>query len=119
MKRNPLTDEHARYLMAHGELPDEVRTSSSLVAVVLTQTWCPQWGFMSSYLDSMADRTDLSIWEYLYDRSPLFAEFMDYKERILGNDQIPYVRYYVDGILVKTTNFVGAAQFLAILEGRR
>jgi len=119
MKRSRLTDEHARFLMEHGELPDEVRTSSPLVAVVLTQSWCPQWGFMSSYFDSMQDGTRLSIWEFLYDQSPLFDEFMDYKERILGNDQIPYLRYYVDGVLVKTTNFVGAAQFLAIFEGRR
>ena len=123
MKLLRFTDDHARSLLANGEFPREVLQASPRVALVLTQSWCPQWTHMSSYLGVLEDRDpeefkDLTVWEYLYDQSPLYGEFMDYKERVLGNDLIPYIRYYVRGELVKTTNYVGESQFLAVFKGR-
>lgn len=119
MKRLELGDEEARFLMAEGEFSGAVLGSSAKVAVVLTQSWCPQWRFMDSYLSGLegkADTEDLTVFEYVYDRSPFFPGFLDYKERILGNLEIPYVRYYVRGSFRRSSNFVGPGQFLSLFE---
>ncbi|MFP4705759.1 MAG: hypothetical protein ACLFMV_13210 [Spirochaetaceae bacterium] len=45
-KRTRLTDEQVRYAMQHGEFGEDVRGASENVAVILTQSWCPQWASM-------------------------------------------------------------------------
>jgi hypothetical protein len=40
---------------------------------------------------------------------------MSFKEDVLGNQQVPYVRFYRDGKLVRQSNWVPRAAFAAML----
>jgi len=78
------------------------------VAVILTQSWCPQWHAMKS---SVANFSGADIWLLEYDLTDYFDTFRRFKEQELGNDQIPYVRYYADGVLVAESNAVSEQTF--------
>lgn len=104
------------YAMEHGDFPPEVRESARDVAVVLTQSWCPQWDWMKAYLHNLA-QPDTDVWYVEYDRESFFGEFMAFKERVLGNDLVPYVRYYRDGVFHREGNYSGSSQFLSLLTG--
>jgi hypothetical protein len=80
-------------------------------AVILTQSWCPQWKAMRSYLEK-ADGPDIFILYIEYDLVPWSAEFMDFKERHFDNREIPYVRYYRNGTCVSQSNYVALEGFL-------
>ncbi|MFO8064821.1 MAG: hypothetical protein ACQETQ_10610 [Spirochaetota bacterium] len=119
--RTQLTDEQARYAMEHGEFPQEVREAATNVAVVLTQGWCPQWTSMNVWLKFMQKRRrpknlDITIFEYIYDKSDFFVEFMHFKEGHFGNAQVPYIRYYKDGSLTGESNYVTSRDFLTYFE---
>jgi hypothetical protein len=94
-----------------------VRAAAPLVAVVLTQSWCPQWSFMRGYLAQAAaeagDRARIFFVEY--DREPFYEDFMTFKEDGFGNREIPYVRYYRDGVLSAESNFISKQGFLSKL----
>lgn len=111
-----LSEVAARATIAEGELPEEVRTASSRVAVVLTQSWCPDWFAMQDYLEELEEE-GLTIFVSEYDREPFFKELMRTKEKRFGNRLIPYVRYYRDGVLVAHGNAeFRAADFLSRFE---
>ena len=92
-------------MMSEGDVPDSVRSVTERVAVVLTQSWCPDWLAMRRYLETL-DEPELTVFYLEYDRSPLFHELMAFKETVFGNDLIPYVRYYRAGTLVAESNRV-------------
>lgn len=107
-----LRDEAALATIEHGELPDEVRSAADRVAVVLTQSWCPDWTVMRDYLDSLT-QDGLKVFYLEYDRESFFREFVQVKESGFGNALIPYVRYYRGGGLVAESNVeYSAAAFL-------
>lgn len=117
-ERKVLSEAEARSAMESGEFPEAVRTAALQVAVVLTQDWCPQWTSMSRMFDRLersggSDDLDMVVFELEYNRVPYGGEFMEFKERVLGNDLIPYVRYYRDGKLVDTSNYVTEKEFLS------
>lgn len=86
-------------------------------ALILTQSWCPQWKTMFSYLAEAEKRLpDLSILYTEYDLVSWFEPFMAFKENAYENREIPYVRYYRDGICTGTSNFVSLEGFLHRLE---
>lgn len=119
--RTQLTDDQARYAMEHGEFPPEVREAAPNVAVVLTQGWCPQWTSMNVWLGFKEKRRrpkdlDITIFEYIYDKSDFFVEFMRFKEQQFGNDQVPYIRYYKDGSLLGESNYVTSRKFLTYFK---
>jgi len=99
-----------------GEFGDDIIASKPCVAVILTQSWCPQWQGMKSEIDAIDD-PDIDVWLFVYDRSPLFDFFLEFKENVLQNDEIPYIRYYKDGIFVRDSNVVSQDMFLNILKG--
>ncbi len=111
-----LTREQCLAAAATGEFGPDVLGAASSVAVVLTQSWCPQWVWMRSYLMTMPVRADLAVFWVEYDREDFFESFMSFKETVLGNDQVPYVRYYRGGALVRETNFIDKGGFLRILS---
>ena len=47
-----------------------------------------------------------------YDGLPFFEEFMTFKENTFDNREIPYVRYYRDGVCTGTSNYVSLEGFL-------
>ncbi len=95
-----------------GEFGDEIIKSSGRVAVILTQSWCPQWHAMKRFI---ADFTEADIWLLEYDLTDYFDIFRQFKEQEFHNDQIPYVRYYADGVLVAESNAVSEQMFRTYL----
>lgn len=116
-----LTEEQARAAMGEGEFDETVTTASPNVAVVLTQSWCPQWIFMKSYLHKLKksdieENENLTVFILEYNRVPWFEEFLRLKERIFQNELVPYVRYYRHGKLFETSNYVSKPGFLAVFS---
>lgn len=91
-----------------GEFGDDIIRSSEKVAVILTQSWCPQWHAMKMFV---TDFSGAEIYSFEYDRTDYFDEFREFKEKVLGNDLIPYVRYYSDGALIAESNAVSQELF--------
>jgi hypothetical protein len=109
-----ISDDQARAAIAAGEFPEAVIRSADLAAVILTQGWCPQWAALKHDLERVADSCarDIDIHVFIYDRSPLFDEFLAFKENNLGNDRIPYVRYYRQGVFSGDSNYLSEESFL-------
>jgi hypothetical protein len=112
-----LEREQCLAAMADGEFPADLRASSPSVAVILTQSWCPQWKWMRSYLERLPDQPGRSVFWIEYDLEDFFEPFMAFKEDRLGNREIPYVRYYRDGRLARQSNFIDEGGFLRLLQG--
>jgi hypothetical protein len=101
-----------------GEFGPGVTGAADAVAVVLTQSWCPQWTWMRSYLGSMQTDGETEVFWVEYDLEDFFEPFMEFKETALGNDQVPYVRYYRGGKLAAQSNYIDAGGFLRRLRGQ-
>ena len=84
---------------------------------MLTQSWCPQWGWMRSYLGPCPRLEGAEIFWVEYDLEDFFEPFMKFKESFFGNDQVPYVRYYREGRLVGRVQFIDKGGFLRFLQG--
>lgn len=104
--------------MKEGEFGKEIIHSRDNVAIVMSQEWCPQWQMVKSYLARLmagggpAD-TDIDVYEIVYDRLEIFNKVLRFKEDVFVNDLIPYIRYYKNGIFVKSTNYVSETFFLS------
>jgi hypothetical protein len=113
-----LTEAQCRAAIAMGEFEAIVAAAAPRVAVILTQSWCPQWIWMRSYLDAAAAANpETEIFWIEYDREPFFDDFMEFKENVFGNREIPYVRYYRDGKLTRQSNFIDKGGFAQLLGG--
>ena len=118
LERNKFTPDQLLFAIENGEFSDDVRKAAPLVACVMTQSWCPQWTFMRSWLnqleesDSETDDMEVRTFEVEYDRIPNFADFRNFKEQVWNNWEVPYVRYYSQGTLIHESNFVSAMMFL-------
>ncbi len=116
-----ITEAQARQAMAEDEFGEDVRASSPMTAVILTQGWCPQWVMMNGWLKSAGrkdtdDGLELDVHILVYDRVPYSGEFTRFKEQVFGNNQIPYVRYYKNGTLIDETNYLSKKHFLAVFK---
>jgi hypothetical protein len=92
-----------------GEFPLSVINSGTKVAVVMSQTWCPQYTMMKRWMKSQAEQSlhpELKVYLLEYDGKPWFDRFLDFKENIFRNALVPYVRYYVDGKYNGDSNYV-------------
>ncbi|MBB6480551.1 hypothetical protein [Spirochaeta isovalerica] len=107
-----ITDAQAMSLIQNREIPAQLISSGKFVAVVLTQDWCPQWLFMKRWLAEM-EKEGVKVYYLSYNRKPYFHDFMNVKESIFNNDQVPYVRYYVNGEFAGDSNYVGRELFLS------
>jgi hypothetical protein len=119
MWRSRLTEDQAGKIMASGEIPPEIYGISGRVAVILTQSWCPQWRAMDAYLGRMQEAqspetADLTVFYLCYDLLPFGEEFTRFKETRFSNDHIPFVLYYTDGKLKETSNYVSESGFLGL-----
>jgi hypothetical protein len=100
----------------NGEFSEEIKQSKKSVAIVLTQSWCPQWSRIKRGLEQLTD-PNLDIWVFIYDQTEIFDQFLQFKENVFGNDEIPYIRYYHEGHLITTSNAVDLEEFLQFLKG--
>ena len=112
-----LTESDCRSAVDSGDFSETLRASAPSVAVVLTQSWCPQWLFMRSYLaDAEKQAGDrIAVYYVEYDREPFYHDFMTFKEDVFRNREIPYVRYYRDGKLCSESNYISKQGFLSKL----
>lgn len=111
-RKHELTEEQIRTAIGNGEFGDDVIRSARNVAVVMSQSWCPQWMAVSRWIDAVPDEADVEIFVVVYDGKKYFNEFMTFKETVFGNSDVPYIRYYVDGKLIKETNYTSKDFFL-------
>ncbi len=110
-----LKTEDCLALIEKGEFSSGVVNAAPKVAIVLTQSWCPQWTWMRAYLEAMPEEESRAFFWVEYDREEFFQELMTFKEETFRNAQIPYVRYYRDGKLVAQSNFIDERGFLRLL----
>ena len=102
-----IEEPQAQYAIRHGEFAHDVTASNTVVIVVMTQDWCPQWIYMSAWLPSLQSESEVDVYELIYNRERYFREFLRLKEGQWGNYEVPYLRYYRSGELVAVSNFVG------------
>jgi hypothetical protein len=107
-----LSAEQCTQAMKDGEFDAAVRKAAARVAVVLTQSWCPQWPMMRSWLEQGALEAGAEVFFVEYDREAFFEPFMAFKEDVLGNRSVPYVRYYREGALVAQSNYLAKDGFV-------
>ncbi len=110
--------------MAEGDFEEQVRGAAEAAAVILTQSWCPQWRYLQGYLEGLDRELNGSgpaaaILYVEYDREPFFQEFMAFKEDSFGNREVPYIRYYRGGKLAAESNFISPQAFSARMRGGR
>ncbi len=107
-----ITDEQAEYIMENGELPDDMIHSGDKVAVIFTQDWCPQWTYMTSWLDT-TEKDGITTFYLAYNRKSYFNKFMQVKESTWNNHLVPYVRSYNKGKFIDDSNYVSKELFLS------
>ncbi len=111
-----ISELQAREFIRNGEFGREIIDSKPKVAVVLSQSWCPQWAALKQWIGEIQD-PDVAIWFFIYDKSDIFEQFLEFKEKTLGNYEIPYIRYYHVGKLLNATNYVNKERFLKTFQG--
>ena len=114
-----LSKDECLGLMDKGEFAPSLIGAADTVAVVLTQSWCPQWAWMRSYLAALPNDSSREIFWVEYDQEDFFEPFMSFKEATFGNDQVPYVRYYRGGKLAAESNYIDQGGFLRLLSGKK
>lgn len=122
-KMNPpfiINEDQAHSAIRTGEFGRDVVASNTVVIVVMTQDWCPQWIYMSTWIPALQSESGVDIYELIYNREEYFHDFLRLKEGLWGNYAIPYLRYYRAGELVAVSNFVGKRRLkrLAGIHGR-
>ena len=115
-----LTEEECRAAMENGDF-DATLVSGPAAAIILTQSWCPQWTAMKAYLPQAEAAIsgvrlyyaeyDIEAWESL-DREA----FMHFKEDVFKNREIPYVRYYRNGEYSRDSNYISLDGFRSRLS---
>ena len=108
-----LTKDQLDALLSEGEFPESVRLAAPKVVVVMTQDWCGQWATMAAYLPDFADQA--AIFTVEYNLLPDFELIISFKENVYNNRQVPYVRFYRDGKLVRHSNWLPRGSFAAML----
>lgn len=115
IQRHIINKEQALAVIQNGEFGSEIITSKNAVIIVMTQDWCPQWARLKRWLYDMETQEDVDIYELEYNKEDYFDEFMRFKEGQWKNDQIPYLRYYKNGVLAGQTNYASEETIRNIL----
>jgi hypothetical protein len=120
-----LTEDECRYAIANGDFAESL-VKGKVAVIILTQSWCPQWTAVSSYLKEAEKRaaekigTDINIYTIEYDIAEWqqlgHEDFMTFKEDTFKNREIPYIRYYRDGVFSGDSNYLSLDGFLSKLQ---
>jgi len=116
-----LTEAECKAAMEKGEF-DHSLVAGPAAAIILTQSWCPQWVAMKTYLPKAeAALGDLPVYYVEYDIEPWASleheAFMTFKENTFKNREIPYVRYYRNGLFSRDSNYISLDGFKSRLGG--
>lgn len=115
INRKLIQKDQALYAIANGEFESNILSSKSSVVIIMTQDWCPQWMSMKSWIYGLEIDKDIEIYELEYNKVDYFEDFMSFKENQWGNNNIPYLRFYKDGILNKEENYISDSEFIDII----
>jgi hypothetical protein len=110
MHLRKITRDQAFHAIGTGEFGEDVTAGNQRVAVLMTQDWCPQWKAMQAWIHAL--EVEFDLYELIYDQVEYFDEFKNFKETKWGNQKIPYIRYYLDGMLAHESNYVEREDFL-------
>jgi len=110
-----LNEEQCQAALNNGDF-DASLISGSASAIILTQSWCPQWAAMKTFIPELEDEyKDLRIYYVEYDietwNTLKNEDFMAFKENKFGSREIPYVRYYQNGKYLRDGNFISKEGF--------
>jgi hypothetical protein len=100
-----LNQTQCQETISNREVPTDVTTSNSKVAVIFTQSWCVDWIIMRRYVKKL-DIPDVSVYYIEYDKETFYEKMRQFKETVFNNWSVPYVRYFRDGRLVGTSNLL-------------
>ena len=103
-----LTSDQVFETIDKGEFPDDV-IGQEKAAVIMTESWCPQWKAMESWLGEI----DFPVYIIVYDGKEYHEDFRKFKEKEFGTDEFPYVRYYKCGKLIAESHYVNKGVFEA------
>lgn len=110
-----LNEAECRAAMTAKDFGPDITGAAPSVAIILTQSWCPQWVWMKTWLQGASAGDDRAVFTVEYDRESFYEDFMQFKESTFHNYEIPYVRYYRDGKLVRESNYIDRSGFLRLL----
>jgi len=113
--RRLIQKDQALYAIANGEFGNNILFSKSRVVIALTQDWCPQWVNMKSWIYGVETNEDIEIYELEYNKVDYFYDFMNFKENHWRNYNVPYLRFYKDGVMTKETNNISERKFINII----
>ncbi len=105
-----LSDQDLQKAIENGDFSEDILGSHERVAVVLTQSWCPQWMMMRHWLAKMDE--DMRIYWAEYEKMDSYHSFMSFKENTFGNHLVPYIRFYNNKELVGESNYCNKEHFL-------
>ncbi len=114
--RKIIEKDQAMNAISNGEFEKNIISSNSNVVLILTQDWCPQWMNMKSWVYGLDINQDIDIYELEYNKVDYFDSFRTFKEDQLGNENVPYLRFYKNGKLIEETNFIGKDRFIEIIN---
>ena len=115
-----LTEAECRAAMENNGF-DAALVAGPAAAIILTQSWCPQWTAMKKYLPQVeAAMDEVRLYYVEYDVEPWenleHEAFMHFKETAFNNREIPYVRYYQNGVYSRDSNYISLDGFKSRLK---
>ena len=116
INRHVLQNDDALYVVEHEEFDSRIISSKSKVVVIMTQDWCPQWRDMNTWIYNIQSEQEIDIYELIYNKIDSFDKFRGIKENKWQNHNIPYLRYYKDGKLIKETNYITKNAFSDLIQ---
>ncbi len=112
--KKELEREQVLFAIEKGEFDSSVVNDQETVILILTQDWCPQWQYLKSWVFEINTDKLVSIYYIEYNRKDYFKSFRTFKEDVLRNDQVPYIRYYKNGKLMHDSNYVNKNKFIEL-----
>jgi len=73
---NQINKDQALAAIRNGEFGEDIIRSAEKVAVILTQSWCPQWHAMQQFV---GDIPTADVWLLEYDRVDYCDAFREFK----------------------------------------
>lgn len=116
INKHTIQKNQAMYAIENGEFETGIISSKSIVIIILTQDWCPQWTNMKSWIYGFDCDEDIDIYELEYNKVDYFNEFMTFKENHWKNCYVPYLRFYRNGKLAKETNYISKNECIDIIK---
>ncbi|MEI0602686.1 hypothetical protein R4K55_00565 [Brachyspira alvinipulli] len=113
-----IDEKEMQYIIDNNEVSDNIKKASENVLAIFTQDWCGDWKGLERELKANEEKSpiDITIFICMYNQSPLYEPFMNFKETVWNNGLIPYLRYYKNGSFVKDTNHLPFQRLIKAFE---